>query len=103
MADFGADWSWLILDATLIEIILSGYFGRKSDACAETMHGRKISDIVAPKTRLLFLVQVEPTKIQEGTYLQTPCKPESKATCVTYLLSLSNNSNSLQGLFFFII
>ena len=59
----------MILDATLIEIRLSGYFGRKSDACAEKMSGRKISDIEAPRTRLLLLGQVEPTKLQEGTYL----------------------------------
>ena len=70
MVGFGADRSWLILDATLIEIRLLGYFNCKSDACAETMPGRKISDIEAPRTRLLLLGQVEPTKASRG-YLPT--------------------------------
>ena len=54
----------MILDATLIEIGLSGYFSRKLDACVETMPGRKIGDIEAPRIRLLFLRQFEPTKLK---------------------------------------
>ena len=54
----------MILDATLIEIELSGYFGRKSDACVEIMPARSISDIEALRTRLLLLGQVEPTKLK---------------------------------------
>ena len=61
IAGFGAVQGWLILDATLIEIRLSGYFGRNLDVCAETEPERKISDIEAPRTRLLLLGQVEPT------------------------------------------
>ena len=45
MDGFGVDWSRLILDATLIDIGLSGYFGRNLDACAETMSERKVNDI----------------------------------------------------------
>ena len=66
MAGFDVDQSWLMLDATLIEIGLSGYFGFKSDACAETIPKRKISNIEAPRTRLLLLGQVEPTKTSRG-------------------------------------
>ena len=75
----------MILDATLIEIRLSRYFGRKSDACAETMPEGKINDIEAPRTRLLFLGHVEPTKTQEGTYLQTPCKLKPNTLCVLFV------------------
>ena len=45
------------------------------------MPGRKVSDIETPRTRLLLLGHIEPTELKEGTYLQTPCKPEPKALC----------------------
>ena len=71
----------MILDATLIEIGISGYFDRKSDAWAEVMPGRKINDNEALRTQLLLLGQIEPTEVKEGTHPQTPSKPEPKALC----------------------
>ena len=49
------------------------------EACAEIMLGKERSMILRfPKTRLLLIGQVEPTELQEGIYLQTPCKPKPK-------------------------
>ena len=49
------------------------------------MPKRKVNDMSLFKTHLLLIGQVEPTELQEGTYLQTPCKPKPKdlsALCV---------------------
>ena len=51
------------------------------------MPKRKVRDMRLLRTRLLLIGQVEPTKLQNGTYLWNPWKPEPKAAYVTCLLS----------------
>ena len=56
------------------------------EACTETMPDEERSVILrSHRTRILSLGVVEPTKLQEGTYLQTPCKAKPKdlsASCI---------------------
>ena len=68
-----------------------------SDACAKTMlDEERLMILRFLRTQLLsFRTGLNQVKLQEDTYLQTPCKPEPKATCVTSLYSLTNNWNSL--------
>ena len=108
---FGVVLSRLILDTTLIEIWLSSFVWWQVSCRSERNLWEKSMILRSLRTRLLLIGQVEPTKLQEGTYLQTPYNPKPKAACVTYLPStwttwrvlLSNNMISLQDLFTIII
>ena len=70
MTGFGAVRSWQILDTTLIEVWFFGIFRSPLKRLALKQCAKKqSSDIELLRTRLLFLGQIEPTKLQEGTYL----------------------------------
>ena len=102
IADFSAVRSWLILDATLIEIRLLGYFAHKKRLIMLRQYPMKKDQWYwDPLEPGYFLGQVEPTKLQEGTYLWNPCKPKSKDlfSLLAYIYLYINIMTSCHGIF----